>query len=174
MTTDIVDVKAALTDGLTELRLPTVKRVYEDAARLAERETLSYERYLLDLVTRETGDPQQKRIQRWLRHSRIPAEKALANFNLKRLPPKVALLTKSLIEGDVLDRRDNVLAFGNPGSGKTHLLCAIGQELIARGRRMSFTTSALLVQDLLIAKRDLKLSRLIKKLGHFEGLIIDD
>jgi DNA replication protein DnaC len=77
----------------------------------------------------------------------------------------VALLTKSLIEGDVLDRRDNVLAFGNPGSGKTHLLCAIGQELIARGRRIYFTTAALLVQDLLVAKRDLKLSRLIKKLG---------
>jgi DNA replication protein DnaC len=61
-----------------------------------------------------------------------------------------------------------------PGSGKTHLLCAIGQELIARGRRMYFTTSALLVQDLLVAKRDLKLSRFIKKLAHFEGLIIDD
>src|SRR6478752_2781566 len=174
MTTDVVDVKAALTANLTELHLPTVKRIYEEAARLAERETLSYERYLLDLVSRESQERQQKRIQRLLRQSRIPAEKALANFNLKRLPPKVALLTKSLIEGEVLDRRDNVLAFGNPGSGKTHLLCAIGQELIARGRRMYFTTAALLIQDLLIAKRDLKLSRLIKKLGHFEGLIIDD
>src|SRR4051812_4315954 len=124
MTGDIVDVKAALTESLTELHLPTVRRIYEEAARLAERETLSYERYLLDLVTRESQDRQQKRIQRLLRQSRIPAEKALANFNLKRLPPKVALLTKSLIEGEVLDRRDNVLAFGNPGSGKTHLsLC---------------------------------------------------
>lgn len=95
MTTDIVDVKAALTEGLTELHLPTVKRIYEESARFAERETLSYERYLLDLITRESQDRQQKRIQRLLRQSRIPAEKALANFNLKRLPPKVALLTKS-------------------------------------------------------------------------------
>src|SRR5437763_3513907 len=174
MTTDLVDVKAALTEGLTELHLPTVKRSYEEAARLAERETLSYERYLLDLITRETQDRRPKRIQRLLRQSRIPAEKALTNFNLKRLPPKVALLTKSLIEGEVLDRRENVLAFGNPGSGKTHLLCAIGQELIARGRRIYFTTSALLVQDLLVAKRDLKLSRYIKRLASFEGLIIDD
>jgi DNA replication protein DnaC len=77
----------------------------------------------------------------------------LANFNLKRQPPKVALLTQSLIEGEVLDRCDNVRAFGNSGSGKTHLLCVIGQELIARGRRMYFTTSALLVQDLSVAKR---------------------
>jgi DNA replication protein DnaC len=133
MTTDMVDVKAALTGSLTELHLPTVKRTYEESARLAERETLSDERYLLGLVTRECQDRRQKRIQRLLHQSRIPPEKSLANFNLKRLPPKVALLTKSLIEGEVLDRRENVLAFGNPGSGKTHLLCAIGQELMAPG-----------------------------------------
>jgi DNA replication protein DnaC len=165
VTNDIVDVKGALTGNLTELHLPTMRRMYEEAARVAERETLSYERYLLDLVTRECEDRQQKRIQRLLHQSLIPAEKALANFNLKRLPPKVALLTKSLIEGEVLDRRENVLAFGNLGSSKTHLLCAIGQELIARGRRIYFTTLALLVQDLLVAKRDLKLSRFIKKLA---------
>src|SRR3954467_3779249 len=118
MTGDIVDIKAALTESLTELHLPTVRRIYEEAARLAERETLSYEPYLLDLVTRESEDRQQKRIQRLLRQSRIPAEKALANFNLKRLPPKVALLTKALIEGDVLDRRDNVLALEIPAVAK--------------------------------------------------------
>jgi len=174
MTTAAVDVKSALTEGLTELHLPTVRHCYEEAARLAERETLSYERYLLELVTRECEDRQQKRIQRILRQSRIPAEKSLANFNVKRLPPKVGLMAKTLLEGEFLDRRENVLAFGNPGSGKTHLLCAIGQELIARGRRVYFTTSALLVQDLLVAKRDLKLSRVIKRLGYFEGLIIDD
>jgi DNA replication protein DnaC len=174
MNPDVVDVKAELTNRLSELYLATIKRTYEEAARLAERDTLSYERYLLDLVTRECQDRQQKRIERLLRQSRIPVEKSMANFNLKRLPPKVALLTKSLLEGEVLDRHENVLTFGNPGSGKTHLLCAIGQEFIARGRRMYFTTSALLVQDLLVAKRDLKLSRFIKKLAHFEGLIIDD
>lgn len=174
MSTATIDVKTTLAEGLTALHLPTVRRCYEDAARLAERETLSYERYLLDLVTRECEDRQHKRIQRLLRQSRIPPEKSLANFNLKRLPQKVGLMTKTLLEGEFLDRRENVLAFGNPGSGKTHLLCAIGQELIARGRRIYFTTSALLVQELLVAKRDLKLSRFIKRLAWFEGLIIDD
>jgi len=163
MSTAVADVKTALTEGLTELHLPTVRRCYEDSARLAERETLSYERYLLELVTRECEDRRHKRIQRLLRQSRIPAEKSLANFNLKRLPPKVGLMTKTLLEGEFLDRRENVLAFGNPGSGKTHLLCAIGQELIARSRRVYFTTAALLVQDLLVAKRDLKLSRFFKR-----------
>jgi DNA replication protein DnaC len=77
------------------------------------------------------------------------------------------MVTKTLLEGEFLDRRENVLSFGNPGSGKTHLLCAIGQELIKRGRLVYFTTSALLVQDLLVAKRDLKLSRFIKRLAAF-------
>ncbi len=64
--TEVIDVKAALTEGLTELRLPTVRLCYEETARLAERETLSYERYLLQLVTRECEDRQRKRIQRLL------------------------------------------------------------------------------------------------------------
>jgi DNA replication protein DnaC len=174
MTSAVADVKSALTDGLTTLHLPTMRRSYEDAARLAQRETLSYERYLLHLVTRECEDRQQKRIERLLRQSKIPPEKSLANFNLKRLPPKVAMAMKTLLEGDFLSRRENVLAFGNPGSGKTHLLCALGQELIARGYRVYFTSSALLVQDMLVAKRDLKLSRFIKRLAAFEALIIDD
>jgi DNA replication protein DnaC len=114
MTTAVTDVKAALTEGLIELRLPTVRHCYEETARLAERETLSYERYLLQLITRECEDRQRKRIQRLLAQSRIPAEKALANFSLKRLPPKVALVTKTLLEGEFLERRENVLAFGNP------------------------------------------------------------
>ena len=121
MTPVVSDVKAALTEGLAELRLPTVRHCYEEAARLAERETLSYERYLLELVTRECEDRQRKRIQRLLRHSRIPAEKGLPNFNLKRLPPKVALVTKTLLEGEFLDRCENVLAFGNPAAEK--LIC---------------------------------------------------
>jgi DNA replication protein DnaC len=84
MTAAVTDVKSALTDGLTMLHLPTIRRSYEDAARLAERETLSYERYLLDLVTRECEDRQHKRIERLLRQSKMPLEKSLGNFNLKR------------------------------------------------------------------------------------------
>jgi DNA replication protein DnaC len=174
MMTAVADVKSALTDGLTTLHLPTMRRCYEEAAHLAQRETLSYERYLLHLVTRECEDRQQKRIERLLRQSKIPADKSLANFNLKRLPSKVAMVLKTLLEGEFLLRRENVLAFGNPGSGKTHLLCALGQELIIRGHRVYFTSSALLVQDLLVAKRDLKLSRFIKRLAAFDALIIDD
>lgn len=73
-----------------------------------------------------------------------------------------------------IDRNENVLAFGNPGSGKTHLLCAVGQELIQQGRRILFTPCNLLVQELLIAKRDLKLARVLKKFSKYHALIIDN
>jgi len=79
-----------------------------------------------------------------------------------------------LLGGDFLDRAENVLVFGKSGSGKTHLLCAMGQELIRQGRKVLFCTCSLLVQELLIAKRDLKLSRVIKRLSKYDALVIDD
>jgi DNA replication protein DnaC len=168
------DVKADLVAGLRELHLPTMRTGYEEMARQAEREQLTYERYLLELVERECEARRESRMARLLRQSRIPREKSLETLNLKRLPQKAARQIKTLLEGDFLERRENVLVFGNPGSGKTHVLCAVGQALIAQGRKLHFTTSALLVQDLLRAKQELKLSRFIKQLSYYEGLIVDE
>jgi len=81
---------------------------------------------------------------------------------------------KVLVDGSFLDRCENVLAFGNPGSGKTHLLCAIGQELIERGRRVLLIPCSQLVQNLLIAKRELKVATALKKLSRYDAVIIDD
>jgi DNA replication protein DnaC len=81
---------------------------------------------------------------------------------------------RTLLSGDFVDRRENILVFGPPGSGKTHSLCALAQELVRTGRRFLFTTTALLVQELLAAKRDLKLKALFKRLARWEALILDD
>ena len=81
---------------------------------------------------------------------------------------------QSLREGTFLDRRENLLVFGKPGSGKTHLLAALGEQLVQQGRSVLFATCSLLVQELLAAKRDLKLERFIKRLASFEALILDD
>ena len=116
----------------------------------------------------------QHRIERLLRASRLPLEKTLDSFDLKRLPRKAVQQVRTLVEGAFVDRSENVLAFGNPGSGKTHLLCGIGQELIRQGRRVYFIPCALLVQDLLVAKRELRLSRVIKQLSKFDAVILDD
>jgi DNA replication protein DnaC len=104
----------------------------------------------------------------------LPQEKSWPALDLKRLPPKVVQQARLLLEGEFVDRHENVLAFGSVGSGKTHLLAAIAQELVRSGRKVLFTTCNLLVQDLLIAKRDLKLSRVLKRLAGFAVLVIDD
>jgi len=168
------DVQERLETQLRELHLPTIRASYTELARQAEQETLSYEQYLLELCERECQVRRAKRIARLLRQSRLPLEKSLETFELKRLPAKLARQVQSLRQGDCVDRRENLLAFGKPGSGKTHLLCGLAQDLVRAGRQVYFTTSSLLVQELLVAKRDLKLSRVLKRLAGFEVLLIDD
>src|SRR5271166_801507 len=171
----VADVRPALLGHLKDLHLPTVRECYEDTARRAERETLSYEQYLLEVISRECEQRRKSKVQRLLKDSALPLEKSLQNFNLKRLPAKAARQLRTLLDGSFLDRKENVLVFGNPGSGKSHVLTALAQELVVvRERKMHFTKCALLMQDLLIAKRDLRLSREIKRLGRYDGLIIDD
>jgi DNA replication protein DnaC len=171
----IAEVGPALIGHLKDLHLPTVRGCYEETARRAERETLSYERYLLEVISRECEQRRKSKVQRLLKDSALPLEKSLQNFNVKRLPAKAMRQLRTLLEGGFLDRKENVLVFGNPGSGKSHLLTALAQELVVvRERKMHFTKCALLMQDLLAAKRDLRLSREIKRLGRYDGLIIDD
>jgi DNA replication protein DnaC len=95
-------------------------------------------------------------------------------LDLKRLPPKVVQQARTLLEGSFLDRHENVLVFGQPGSGKTHLLSAISQELVRAGRKVLFRKCGLLVQELLAAKRDLRLPAVLRRLGGYEGLVLDD
>ncbi|MEK7759998.1 MAG: IS21-like element helper ATPase IstB [Nitrospirota bacterium] len=166
--------KAELTQHLRDLHLPTIRECYAEQAEKATKEDLAYERYLLELARREGEVRRDKRIARLLRESRLPLEKSLATFDRKRLPLRVSQQVEVLLDGSFLDRHENVLAFGNPGSGKTHLLCAVGQELIQQGRRVLFAPCSLLVQDLLIAKRDLKLARVLKRLAGHDAIIIDD
>ena len=169
------DVRPALLGQLTELHLPTVRECYEEAARRAERETLSYEQYLLEVMGRECEQRRKSKVQRLLKDSALPLEKSLESFDLKRLPAKARRQLRTLLDGSFLGRKENVLVFGNPGSGKSHLLTALAQELVVtQERKMHFTKCALLMQDLLAAKRDLRLSREIKRLSRYDGLIIDD
>ena len=163
-----------LSRNLKDLHLPTVRACYQDEAIRARQENWDYETYLLELVERECEERRHNRIARLLRESKLPLEKSLATLDRKRLPRQADAHLNVLLEGSFLDRAENVLAFGNPGSGKTHLLCALGQELIHRGRKIHFIPCNLLVQELLIAKRDLKLARVLKKYARYEALIIDD
>ena len=159
---------------LDELRLATARKRYSDIAQKARKDTWGYEEYLLDVVQEESENRRARRIERLLGQSGLPLEKNLDTFELKRLPNKIRQQLNVILEGKFLDHNENILIFGNPGSGKTHLICAIGQELIRKDKRVYFTTCALLLQELLASKRDLKLPRLFKKLSRYHAIIIDD
>ena len=165
---------ALLSRYLKELLLSTIRKSYEDMATQAQQESLSYQGYLLELAELECVNRRNNRIEKNLKKSKIPRDKNIDNFDLKRVPGKVAQQVRTLLEGAFVDHKENILAFGNPGSGKTHLLCAIGQELIRQGKKVYFATCSLLVQDLLKAKQELQLSLALKKLAKYDALIIDD
>jgi DNA replication protein DnaC len=169
-----IDITQDLIERLRELHLPAIRESFVEEAEKARKESSSYEAYLRELVQHECDMRSANRVTRLLRESQVPMEKSWAGFDRKRLPRKVAQQVEVLLDGTFLDRKENVLAFGNPGSGKTHLLCAIGQELIRLGRRVLFMPCSLLVQELLVAKRDLRLARTLKRLGRYDALIIDD
>jgi len=168
------ELKSALNVCLKELHLSTVRACYEEEAARARREDLTYEYYLAEVMEREREVRRHNRVQRLLRESKLPLEKSFDAFDMGRLSSMLIAQVKALTEGSFVDRSENVLAFGNPGSGKTHLLCAIGLELIQQGRRVFFSSCSLLVQQLLIAKRDLDLPRILKRLRKYDALIIDD
>jgi DNA replication protein DnaC len=168
------DIRGQLQAYLKELHLSTIRERFEQVARQAVQESLGYESYLLDLVRSESEVRWHRRIERLLRESQLPLEKTLDTFDLGRLSAKVVQQVNLLKQGFFLDKHENVLAFGNPGTGKTHVLCGIAQALVRQGRRIWFSPCALLVQKLLIAKRDLELAQVFKKLHKFDAVLIDD
>ena len=159
---------------MRSLKLPAFARYAEEIAQKAEREGWTFGRYLHHLAELEIHERRRRRIERFLHESDLPREKTLATLKRSKLPSKVAKTLPTLCEGGFVERGDNVLAFGLPGRGKTHLVCAIGHELVQRGHRVIFTPTFALVQRLLAAKRDLRLEKELAILDRFDAVILDD
>ena len=165
---------ALLPAYLQELGLTSARQVYPELAQRAQREGLTYEQFLLELVEQECLSRRQRRIERLLHTSRLPQEKSLESFDFTRLSAPVRRQVQALRSGEFLARRENVLVFGNPGSGKTHLLCGLCQELVRQGHTALYASCSLLVQGLLAAKREWKLPQALKRLARVEALLLDD
>ena len=166
--------EAALPLLLKSLCLPTFAREYATVAVKAEREGLSLQGYLLALAEQEASERSERRIERLLLESKLPRDKSLAGLDLNRLPVKAKAALKALQDGSFLDRATNLIVFGNPGTGKSHLVCGLGQELVRRNRTVLFSPTYQIVQRLLAAKRDLRLAAELKRLDRFDALILDD
>jgi DNA replication protein DnaC len=159
---------------LRALKLPGIASHHEEVARQAEQGGWTFESYLQHLLELEVNERQERKIVRLRKASELPVDKTLATLDLERLPPKVKRQLPGLCEGGFVERAENVLAFGLPGRGKTHVACAIGHELVRRGRSVLFTPTYKLVQRLLVAKKSLELETELKALDHFDAVILDD
>jgi DNA replication protein DnaC len=160
---------------LRSFRLPTMASIWEESVGRAERENWGYKRLLQHLCESEEQDRRQRKMQRLFKESGLPNGKTLGNLDEKLLPDNIRRLLPTLLEGQFVERAENLLAFGLPGRGKTHFLAALCRELILRHRYpVLFTPTFKLVQQLLAAKKELRLESELKRLDRFPVVVLDD
>lgn len=168
------DPRATLESHLRILKLPTFLSLHEELGRQAEKGGWTFSQFLHHLCESEMAERHQRKIARLQKQSGLPLEKTMASLDLNRFPVPVRRTAAALCDGAFSGRAENVLAFGLPGRGKTHLLCAIAHELIRRGIAVLFIPAYRLVQQLLAAKRDLRLEKELKRLDSFTVVLVDD
>lgn len=160
---------------LTELRLPTMKRLAADLCAQSDREGWAARRLVETLLEQEMAEREVRRFERHRAISCLSPDKRLSTFDFSAVPTISRANVTALTQGhEWLYRGANILAFGAPGVGKSHLLSAIGHALIDAGRRVLFTRCSDLVQRLQAARRDLRLPQELAKLDRFDLLILDD
>ena len=156
------------------LRLPTVSEVVEDTLATAQREDWALEAFLHHLLEQEMAGRRLRRITRLTKAAHFPPGKTLQTFDQKRLPLRIRRQIPQLCEGEFIDRADNILVFGLPGTGKTHLVTGLGYEWVERSYSVLFIPTFKLVGGLLRAKRDYELERELRRLDRFQVVILDD
>jgi len=161
-------------EQLRQLLLPTFARRYVDLANSCESQKKSYIEYLSCLAQEEIEYRQALRIQKLIKDAKLPRNKHLEDFEVDRIKGLSKSLIEELAGGSFISSYKNILLFGSPGTGKTHLSIALSRRWCLQGRKIYYISAAHLVQMLLEAKQELKLSQLIKKFDRFEVLVIDD
>ncbi len=167
-----MDLELEVTKLLASFRLPTASE--EMVRRIREAGHDAALPTILEVLRAESEGRKNRRVERLRKASKLPMGKTMATLDTTRLPVGLQQQLRELVTGDFLDRSVNVLAFGLPGTGKTHASCALGHALVQAGHSVLFTPAYKLVQDLLVAKRDLELPKALRKLDVHELIILDD
>jgi len=164
-----------LTLILNELRLPAIKHLWQQFAERSDKDGWPAARFLMALAEHEIAERDRRRIERHLGEAKLPADKILDNFDFAAVPMISKAQVSALCAGDGwLDKGANLLLFGPPGGGKSHLAAAIGLSLIEKGWRVLFTRTSDLVQRLQLARREFGLEAAIQRLDRYHLLILDD
>lgn len=159
---------------LKALRLPTFLREYNKVAQQCAAEGVDHPRYLLRLSEQELLDRERRATERRIKQARFRVVKSLDSFDFLAIPSLNKALVLELARSEFIERKENVLALGNSGTGKTHIALALGLAACQKGYRVRFTTAAALVHELMEAKDEKRLLRFQKLLASYELLIIDE
>jgi DNA replication protein DnaC len=163
-----------LAHHLKKLKLPTFLRDYDKVARQCASEGVDHVRYLLRLAEMELIDRERRLIERRIRAARFPTVKSLDSLDFKAIPSLNKALVLELARGEYIERRENVIALGPSGTGKTHIALGLGLAACQKGLSVGFTTAAALVHELMEARDDKQLLRFQKRLANHKLLIIDE
>ena len=159
---------------LKELKLPTFLKEYDKVASRCAAEGLDHPDYLLRLSELELIDRNHRMVDRRIKAARFPTVKSLDTFDFLAIPSLNKALVLELARCEYVERRDNVIALGNSGTGKTHVALGLGLAACQRGLSVGFTTAAALVHELTEARDERRLLNLQRKLARLKLLIIDE
>ena len=163
-----------LAHHLKALKLPTFLREYDKLARQCAAEGVDHTRYLLRLAELELIEREQRMVERRIRDAKFPAVKSLDSFDFLALPSLNKGLVLELARSEYVSRRENIIAVGNSGTGKTHIVLGLGLAACQKGLSVGFTTAAALVHELIEARDEKRLLRLQRQLATYKLLIIDE
>ncbi len=159
---------------LKQLRLPTVLREFPKLAEQCAKESATFEQFLLRLVEQEMLDRERRATERRITAAKFPVSKSLETYDFLAIPSLNKKLVVELARGEWIGRRENVLALGNCGTGKTHLLSGLCIAACRQKRRVRFTTAAALVNELVEAKHQLNLRRVLARWARYDLIAIDE
>ena len=159
---------------LKKLRLPTMLREYASMAAVCQKDQSDFSTYLLRLVERELLDRDNRAAERRVKDASFPVLKTIDTFDFKAQPSINKQLVRELMRGEYVDKKENVLLMGNPGTGKTHLACALAFSACAQGKKVRFYTATGLITELVECREERRLQRLQKQLQRFHLLVLDE
>ena len=163
-----------LAHHLKALKLPTFLREYDKLARQCAAEGVDHTRYLLRLAELELIERERRMVERRIKDAKFPAVKSLDSFDFLALPSLNKALVLELARSEYVSRRENIIAVGNSGTGKTHIVLGLGLAACQKGLSVGFTTAAALVHELIEARDEKRLLRLQRQLAGCKLLVIDE